>query len=337
MSLLASSLLRATRTTNATFVASVSVSSPRGLATHWDPKFRRLRGAKVIKPELPDYEKIKNQSNQKETKEERRSRSIKEGISPPVTFEYKPINFATSSEIFDQYVPPEGDGKASSFFSKEGALGAVEKVKKTFTKKFKHSRAIRKYDEGFDENTFGEQAQKTYMEAHEALMDKDSDRLLEHATENAYGKMWVNMKYKTIKWQFIEPLEQTEVVHVITREMLSATDLFAQVTVRFHTRQKLAVYDRFGRLAFGSDELVKDVLEYVVFEKYLTNPYGRWRMHDKIVPDWAPPKTPVLRSYVQPKAFQIDESVSETALESKFKSGDAHLKEGGEDQTKSLA
>jgi hypothetical protein len=32
-----------------------------------------------------------------DTAEKRRARLIKEGITPPVSFEYKPINFSTSS------------------------------------------------------------------------------------------------------------------------------------------------------------------------------------------------------------------------------------------------
>uniref|UniRef100_A0A803WA92 Mitochondrial ribosomal protein L45 n=1 Tax=Ficedula albicollis TaxID=59894 RepID=A0A803WA92_FICAL len=57
----------------------------------------------------------------------------------------------------------------------------------------------------------------------------------------------------------------------------------------------LAIYDRFGRLMYGGEEIPKDVLEYVVFERYLVNPYGTWRMHGKIVPDWAPPKDPIIK------------------------------------------
>ncbi|OWR45104.1 putative 39S ribosomal protein L45 [Danaus plexippus plexippus] len=64
------------------------------------------------------------------------------------------------------------------------------------------------------------------------------------------------------------------------------------ITVRFHSRQQLAVYDRFGRLIHGSEIVAKDVLEYVVFEKHLSNVYGAWRIHDKIIPDWAPPREP---------------------------------------------
>lgn len=46
---------------------------------------------------------------------------------------------------------------------------------------------------------------------------------------------------------------------------------------------------------YGGEEVPKDVLEYVVFERYLVNPYGTWRMHGKIVPEWAPPKDPIVK------------------------------------------
>ena len=46
---------------------------------------------------------------------------------------------------------------------------------------------------------------------------------------------------------------------------------------------------------YGQEDVPKDVLEYVVFEKHLTNPYGSWRMHGKVVPPWAPPKQPILK------------------------------------------
>ncbi|CAF4230695.1 unnamed protein product [Rotaria socialis] len=66
----------------------------------------------------------------------------------------------------------------------------------------------------------------------------------------------------------------------------------AQVTVRMHSKQTCAIYDRFGRLMFGNETLPKDVLEYVVFERILTNPYSQWRVHSKILPSWLPPLNP---------------------------------------------
>lgn len=71
------------------------------------------------------------------------------------------------------------------------------------------------------------------------------------------------------------------------------------MTVRFHTQQTLAVYDRFGRLLYGSDVVAKDVLEYVVFEKHLSNLYGKWRIHEKIIPDWMPPREAGRKTFIQ--------------------------------------
>jgi large subunit ribosomal protein L45 len=51
---------------------------------------------------------------------------------------------------------------------------------------------------------------------------------------------------------------------------------------------------------YGSEDLVKNVLEYVVFEKHLSNPYGIWRLHAKIVPEWAPPREVILKTFKKP-------------------------------------
>lgn len=64
--------------------------------------------------------------------------------------------------------------------------------------------------------------------------------------------------------------------------------------------QTLAIYDRFGRLMYGQEDVPRDVLEYVVFEKHLVNPYGSWRMHGKITPPWAPHKQPILKMMMIP-------------------------------------
>lgn len=62
------------------------------------------------------------------------------------------------------------------------------------------------------------------------------------------------------------------------------------------------------------------MLEYVVFEKHLANEYGTWRIHDKIIPDWLPPKEPSATTYKKPKEVQnppepIDGKVDEPAKE----------------------
>ncbi|NWU73009.1 RM45 protein, partial [Pterocles burchelli] len=114
-------------------------------------------------------------------------------------------------------------------------------------------------------------------------------------TERCYPEMVRGNRYKTIRWSFVESLEPPRVVHVRCTSVVNRGNLYGQVTVRMHTRQILAIYDRFGRLMYGGEQVPKDVLEYVVFERYLVNPYGTWRMHGKIVPAWAPPKDPIIK------------------------------------------
>ena len=82
------------------------------------------------------------------------------------------------------------------------------------------------------------------------------------------------------------PVLVPKVVQARCAEMASKDNMFGQLTVRMHTQQTLAVYDRFvsvrfrilqlysprfGRLIHGSETVAKDVLEFVVFEKHLSN------------------------------------------------------------------
>lgn len=45
------------------------------------------------------------------------------------------------------------------------------------------------------------------------------------------------MKFKTVRWKWLESLEEPIVKHIVTREMLNASTLYAQVTVRLHSKQ----------------------------------------------------------------------------------------------------
>ncbi|TRZ09768.1 hypothetical protein HGM15179_017332, partial [Zosterops borbonicus] len=119
-------------------------------------------------------------------------------------------------------------------------------------------------------------------------------------TERCYPDMVRGNRYRTIRWRFLESLEPPRVVHVRCESLMNRGNLYGQVTVRMHSRQTLAIYDRFGRLMCGGEDIPKDVLEYVVFERYLVNPFGTWRMHGKIVPEWAPPKDPIVKTVMIP-------------------------------------
>lgn len=167
-------------------------------------------------------------------------------------------------------------------------------------------RKIRQYEDDFKPAIFAKTAQDLYIKAHGALMEKDEDKLCEYVTERLLPEILFNTKNLTIRWKFLQSIEPPRVVHVRQTHLIAKENIFAQVTVRMHSQQSLAIYDRFGRLMHGSEIIAKDVLEYVVFEKNISNMYGEWRMHDKIIPPWAEPKQPSLTTYryVEPKVVE---------------------------------
>ncbi|XP_004608977.2 39S ribosomal protein L45, mitochondrial [Sorex araneus] len=218
-------------------------------------------------------------------------------VIPPERLE-RPIHLACTAGIFDAYVPPEGDARLSSL-SKEGLAQRTERLKKNVASKLSIQK-IKEHEAGFKIKDFPEKAMDIFIEAHLCLNNSDHDRLHTLATENCFPDMVWDLKYKTVRWSFVESLEPPQVVQVRTSHLLHQGNQFGQVTVRMHTRQTLAIYDRFGRLMYGQEDVPKDVLEYVVFEKHLTNPYGSWRMHGKIIPAWAPPKQPIIKTVMIP-------------------------------------
>jgi len=170
-------------------------------------------------------------------------------------------------------------------------------------------RKIRQFDEDFDGPTFCKEATDIYIKMHECMAAQDKDGLIQYVTERAYPEVLHNIDNKTIHWKYIKDVELPRIAHARHTHIITDDNIFAQVTVRFHTQQQLAIYDRFGRLMHGSEILAKDVLEYVVFEKHMSNEYGVWRVHAKIIPDWLPPKEPskiTFRKVIEPV---VDDSV----------------------------
>lgn len=160
-------------------------------------------------------------------------------------------------------------------------------------------RKIRSYEEDFDAPEFCKLTEDIYKRVHEYMSAKDVEKLEDVVTERAYPEVVHNIQNKTIHWKYLDTIELPRIVHARYTDVITKENIFAQITVRFHTKQLLAIYDRFGRLMHGSEIIAKDVLEYVVFEKHLSNEYGTWRLHDKIIPDWLPPREPSSRTYVR--------------------------------------
>ncbi|XP_030397128.1 39S ribosomal protein L45, mitochondrial [Gopherus evgoodei] len=232
------------------------------------------------------------------TQEEQKLKARAAGIVVPYEPPERPINLACTAGIFDPYVPPEGDARLSSL-SKEGLRQRAEQLKQSAASQFAILK-VKDYDPYFSTRTFPEKAQEIFIEAHNCLTNFNKQKLHSLVTERCYPEMVRGNRYKTIRWSFVESLEPPRVVQIRCPDMVNKGNLYGQVTVRMHTRQTLAIYDRFGRLMYGGEQVPKDVLEYVVFERHLVNPYGSWRLHGKIVPAWAPPKDPIIKTVMVP-------------------------------------
>ncbi|CAL8288933.1 unnamed protein product [Arctogadus glacialis] len=208
------------------------------------------------------------------------------------------INISCTAGIFDPYIPPEGDARLSTL-SREGLKQRTEQLRQSAASQLA-IRKIKEHDPLFNTKTFPELAQDIFIQAHMALTQFNKEKLHSLVTERCYPEMTRGNRLKTIRWSFVESLEPPRVVHARCPDMVTKTNLYGQVTLRMHSRQILALYDRFGRLLLGSEDEPKDVLEYLVMERHVVNPYGRWRLHGKIVPAWAPPKDPIMKTVLIP-------------------------------------
>ncbi|XP_015267935.1 PREDICTED: 39S ribosomal protein L45, mitochondrial isoform X2 [Gekko japonicus] len=232
------------------------------------------------------------------TPEEYKRRARAAGIVVPHERLVRPINISCTSGILDPYVPPEGDARISSL-SKEGLKQRVEQLKQSVASQLA-IRKIKDHVPDFSTKIFAETAQEIFIDAHNNLTNFNRHKLHALVTERCFPEMVRGNRFKTIRWSFVESLEAPRVVQVRSTDMVSKSNLYGQVTVRMHTRQTLAIYDRFGRLMYGGEEIPKDCLEYVILERHLVNPYGAWRLHGKIVPSWAPPKDSITKTVMIP-------------------------------------
>jgi len=248
--------------------------------------------------------------------EEMRSFLKKQGIPPVRPYKDRgrdrPLHVSSTSDVFEPYVPPEGDGRASRL-TREGVGQLWDQLSAKSKQLITHARGIRKYDEEFEPKTFGETvALPIFIEAHQALTNRDINRLHELVTEHAFSIMHEENRLRTVRWEFVESIEPARVVHVRRTGVLHEDNIFGQVTVRMHTKQKLAIYDQFGRLFLGSNDIARDVLEYVVFERHLVDPYGTWRLHTKITPKWLPQKeaaVPTFKKKEKTKKHDVGDDV----------------------------
>jgi len=77
---------------------------------HWNPKYKKERKEKVIKVDFSD---LINDANEL-SKDAKRTKLKEKGIFPQKPWFEKPMYISCTSNVFEPYIPPEGDGKFSA-------------------------------------------------------------------------------------------------------------------------------------------------------------------------------------------------------------------------------
>lgn len=113
------------------------------------------------------------------------------------------------------------------------------KYLETKTRTMMAIRKIRAYEEEFDIPEFCKEATNIYIKMHEMMANNDKDNIIDVVTERAYPEVMHNIHNKTIRWKYIRDIELPRVVQARCTEIITKENIFAQVTVRFHTQQVL--------------------------------------------------------------------------------------------------
>lgn len=198
---------------------------------HFDPKWKLLRRIKVFKIKLPDYQ----EKYEDLTEEQIRSRMKEQGMLQPRPWVEHQYSISATGTVFEPYVPPEGDGKVSPI-SKQGAMQSYQFLEKK-TKTMMSVRKIRQYEEDFDAPVFCKHATDIYIKMHELMAAQDKDNIIKYVTERAYPEVMHNIENKTLHWKYIKDVELPRIAHVRHTDVLTADNIFGQITVRFHTQQ----------------------------------------------------------------------------------------------------
>lgn len=198
---------------------------------HFNPKFKLLRKLKVLKIKLPDL----NEKPEDLSEEEVRSRFKERGLLPPRPWMEKPFFISSTGGIFEPYVPPEGDGKVSSVTA-QGAKQKLQFLEKK-TKTMIAIRKVRTFEEDFETASFCKTAEEIYIKAHECLVIRDKEEIQKYVTERAYPEICHNIDSKTINWKYLKDVELPRIVHARCTDVITKENIFAQVTVRFHSQQ----------------------------------------------------------------------------------------------------
>lgn len=203
----------------------------------------------------------------------------------------------TPGVVLDKFIPFEGDRLPSIFMPKSWPLRWANLKGRIITTLSigRMRKGLRKTGESWSPIDFAFKAEEIYNKMNNAFVSGDKETLSRIVSENIYSEMknaihrrqkeGERLIWKSEGIRASHPKKKTaRVVHV--RHTLDASSTFeiVQITVHFHHLQTVASYGKTGELIGGNPDQPKEVIEYIVFERFLTSLSSDWRICAKVSP-----------------------------------------------------
>jgi len=220
-------------------------------------------------------DRTQKQADELVTKQQRNFNAMKKQFEKELDERYAGVHRESAGEIIDPYTPSPSVVETTK--RKGRALYAYRMLKKED-----------KSREPFDKGTVAKQAQKKFIDLNNELQKKTFQKTSELRTrEWATAKMVDQLKQyfrhpnKIPYWRFEKEVEPPKIIHIaVSKDEMD--ELTAQLTVEMNTMQIRAMKDQHGRVIKGCLKTPQPVKNLIVIEKYLPDPYGRWRICGQI-------------------------------------------------------
>ncbi|KAF9337124.1 39S ribosomal protein L45, mitochondrial [Podila minutissima] len=187
--------------------------------------------------------------------------------------------------IMDPYVIPEKENRPSIFSDyKTWIKYAKLRMRNTgMTAASTLGMCWKLKDFGITGRFLGE-SEEAYIGMNEAFAKGDRKYLEEICTPSMYAKLKGQLKDRVgrYEWRYHGLLEKPQIVSI--RQGQIGGHVLIQMIVRLKSNQSMGVYDKKNKLIAGDLKKPVPVLEYIVFQRYITDPEDNWRILGKTAP-----------------------------------------------------
>ncbi|KAF9357906.1 39S ribosomal protein L45, mitochondrial [Mortierella sp. NVP85] len=188
--------------------------------------------------------------------------------------------------IMDPYVIPEKENRPSLFSDyKKWVKYAKLRMRNTgMTAASTLGMCWRLKDFGIT-GRFLSESEDAYIAMNEAFAKGDRVFLEEICTPSMYQKLKGQLKDRVgrYEWKYHGIIDKPQIVSI--RQGQIGGHVLVQIIVRLHSNQSMGVYDKKNKLVAGDLKNVVPVLEYIVFQRYISDPADNWKILGKTAPE----------------------------------------------------